>query len=269
MQAIIFPLNNTIPGSERGIVNVTGPGVFGTVQLPYTYPNGSAVYLGDPGGLGYPRELYPNLTYVTGPENQTQTFFEDMLLMSNTTVFIGPYTTNNSFSLFSVTMAINNNTSRQESLGWLTVVLNAYQLYRIINSPEGLQTTGQILLVGPVQSDNKYPSEIRGTVAQQDEDDLVRFVLPPQNNSTLGFRHNDRSWASNNSDLPFAMGQYQAVVNAWTEHNNQVNNAGAMISTKNEEGLLVACGYATLGSKLVDWVVVFEEAHCKTQLNHS
>jgi len=262
LQAIIFPNTNDVPEALYGVVNVTGDGVNGTIKLPYTRPDGSPVYLGD-SGLGYPRSLYPNLTYKRGPHNEAQTFIGQTQLQSNTTLFIGPLSINDSFALFSVTMAINNNTSRTETLGWVTVVVDANMIYDIVLSPEGLAGTGELLLVGPNMKHNKFQTEIRGDSAQQAEDRVVKFVLPPQSNSTLGNRHPLRSWQSGNSTLPFNMSAYPAVVDAWSSHNHDINNAGAMISTHNEENVKVSVGYAVVPNPLVDWVVVVEQSTCK------
>jgi osomolarity two-component system, sensor histidine kinase SLN1 len=261
LQAVIFPDNNQVSETVNGVVNVTGNGVQGTIKLPYHHPNGSAVYLGDP-GLGYPTMLYPNLTYTKGLNNETQVFIGDTQLNYDSVFLIGPLSTNDSFSLFSVTMGINNNTSRTETLGWITVVVNANMLYEIIQSPEGLATSGEILVIGPNVKHNKFRTEIRGDSAGNDSTRQVRFVLPPQSNSTLGDRHSLRSWQSGNSELPFNMGDYPAVVDAWASNNHAINNAGALISTHNEQNMKVSAGYAVLSNVLVDWVVVFEQSIC-------
>jgi osomolarity two-component system sensor histidine kinase SLN1 len=261
MQAIVFPNNDQVPEAVHGIVNVTGAGLQGTIKLPYTYPNGSAVYLGEP-GLGYPPSLYPNLTYTRGPNNETQVSIGHTKLQYNTTFFIGPLNTNDSFSLFSVTMAVNNNTSRSETLGWITVVVNANMLYEIVLSPEGLDSSAEILLVGPNVKHNKFRTEIRGDSAQDDDGRQVKFVFPPQSNSTLDNRHSLRSWQSGNSDMIFNMGDYPAVVDAWASKNHDVNNAGALIATHNEQNVTVSAGYAILSNRLVDWAVVCEQSTC-------
>lgn len=49
LQVIVFSRNGT--GNPGGLFNVTDPNA--DIQLPGTAPNGSAVFLGDP-GLGYP-----------------------------------------------------------------------------------------------------------------------------------------------------------------------------------------------------------------------
>lgn len=210
--------------------------------------------------MGYPPSLYPNLTYTQGPGNETQAFIGDDLLNYSSVFLMGPLTINESFSLFSLTTGINNNTSRSEALGWITVVVNAQMLYNVIDSPEGLDMSGEILLIGPNVKQNKFQTEIRGDSAQDDDNRLVKFVLPPQNNSSLGNRHTLRSWQSGNSSLPFRMGDYPAVVDAWASNNHAINNAGAMVSTHNEQNVKVSAGYATLANQLVDWAVVFEQS---------
>jgi osomolarity two-component system sensor histidine kinase SLN1 len=268
LQAIIFPNTIDVPGALYGIVNITGDGVNGTVKLPYTRPNGSLVYLGEP-GLGYPPSLYPNLTYKRGPHDEAQVFIGQTQLQYNTTLFIGPLSISDSFALFSVTMAVNNNTSRTETLGWITVVIDANMIYDIVLSPEGLAGTGELLLVGPNVKHNKFKTQIRGDSAQQVEDRIVKFVLPPPNNSTLGNRHPLRSWNSSNSSLPFKMSDYPAVVDAWTSHNHDINNAGALISTHNEENVKVSAGYAIVPNPLVDWAVVVEQSTCNVPSHQS
>ena len=225
-------------------------------------PDGTPAYLGDL-GAGYPRALYPNFTYVRGPNNETQAFIGQTKLYHNSTFFIGPLNTNDSYSLFSVTMAINNNTSRTETLGWITVVLTANMMYDIVSSPEGLGNTGEILLVGPGDTrHNTFQTEIRGASAQNVSTRLVKFVLPPGSNSSVGNRHSLRAWVGGNSNLTFNMSQYPAVVDAWSSENHATNNAAALISTHNEQNVKVSAGYATLPSEFVDWVVVVEQSTC-------
>ena len=57
------------------------------------------------------------------------------------------------------------------------------------------------------------------------------------------------------------MKNYPAVVDAYTSQNNIANNAGAMISSRNEEHKLVSVGYATISTSFVDWVLVLEQSH--------
>ena len=264
LQAIIFSNDDSHGANINGIVNVTGIDVLGSVTLPYTHPDGASVLLGED-GLGYPPELYPNLTYHHDSNGNTQTFFDGTPLHYNSTYIIGPWATNSTFSLLSLTMAINNNTSRTEVLGWLTVVLDAYNIYDVVLSPEGLDTTGEVLLVKPDTVDNKYLRRIRQAPEQYADKQQVQFVLPPQSNATLGNRHGQRSWQSGNSSSSFSMSSFPAVVSAWASNNHAVNNAGAMISTTNEQNNPISAGYATVSNTVVDWVLIFEQSRSETE----
>lgn len=262
VQAAIFP--NAFNGNQTavdGLLNVTAEGLEGKIRLPYDYPNGSAVYLGDP-GMGYPPSLFPNLTYggeLPGTDASSASFDGNILDPADA-LFLGPMIVNETYALLSVTVAMINNTSRSDILGWLTVVVNAEMLYDIQDSPEGLDQTGETLIVGPATANNHFTEQIRGAEASWARDQLVRFVLPPHSNATLQGRHQARSSVSN-ATLPFAMGDYPAVVSAWTKDNNAINNAGAYISTHNEDGTQVSVGYATLSTKFVDWVLLVEQSH--------
>jgi len=56
------------------------------------------------------------------------------------------------------------------------------------------------------------------------------------------------------------MAQFPAVVTAFGKHNKAINNAGSMLSTKNENNFSVAVGYARPQSTLVDWLLVVEQS---------
>lgn len=112
LQAKLFSRDNSTGSDENGLVNVTGNGAIGNVVLPYDYANGSAVHLGDP-GLGYPRELYPNFTNPRYENRVWQITYENRTLYHNSSMILGPLLlTSSNSSLMSVTVAINNNTSR-------------------------------------------------------------------------------------------------------------------------------------------------------------
>ncbi|KAK7897531.1 Histidine kinase osmosensor [Exophiala xenobiotica] len=261
VQAVIFP--NAYDGNQtavNGLVNVTA-GDLPPVKLPSTYPNGSDIYLGDP-DQGYPAMLYPNLTYgetIPGTD-YSNVSYEGHSIEPGNPLFIGPMAINGSYSLLSVTVAMINNTSRSDVLGWLTVLVNCDLLYNVRDSLEGLGSTGETLLVGPATNTNHFEPEIRTSDSGQDEDQSVRFVFPPQSNSTLGNRHQARASLAN-ATLSFPMSSYPAVLAAWTKKTNAVNKAGAFISTHNEEGTRVSAGYATISNSLVDWVLIVEQSH--------
>lgn len=111
--AKIYPRNDLIATDVYGYVNVTGSGAKGTTILPCSHANGSAIYLGDP-GLGYPRELYPNLSYVEDATSISRAIYNNRTLNENSTVILGPlYLSDGNSALLSVTIPINNNTSRR------------------------------------------------------------------------------------------------------------------------------------------------------------
>lgn len=262
VQAAVFP--NAFHGNEtavNGLLNVTAPESVGKVKLPYSYPNGSAVYLGDPGS-GYPPSLYPNLTYgpIVSGANYSAVSYDGRTVEPGKPLFLGPLIVNASYSLLSVTVPIINNTSRSDVLGWLTVLVNMDMIYTVQDSPEGLGKTGETLIIGAATADNVFRHEVRGAAPEEAGSELVRFVLPPHSNSTLQGRHKARSTIAE-STLPFTMSSYPAVLAAWTKDNQAINNAGAYISTHDEEGTEVSAGYAVVSTRFVDWVLVVEQSH--------
>lgn len=264
LQVVIFPKNDTGTGNVHGLVNVTGNIPGGPIKLPAVNANGSDVYLGDD-GLGYPPLLYPNLTYTSTPINETfnqsHAFYNGKEVLPDATLILGPYAVNHSFYLLSMTVAINNNTAHGDVLGWITVLLNPSLIYDVIKSPEGLQETGEVLLVGPAVPNNVFtrsPLWADPKVAGNEE---VRFVFGPQSNSSLGDRHPGRTFERGDPTLGFPMRDFPAVVDAFTKNNSAINNAGAMISSRNEEGKMMSVGYSTLSTPLVDWVLLFEQSH--------
>ncbi|KIV96018.1 hypothetical protein PV10_03600 [Exophiala mesophila] len=261
VQAALFP--NTNDGNDtsvHGLLNVTAIGVNGTVKLPYLSPSGDEVYLGDI-DYGYPPSLFPNLTYgpVLPGTNWSSVSYNGRTIGKNDALYLGPLIVNGTYSLLSVTVALINNTSASDVLGWLTVVVNASLFYDIQSSPEGLGHTGETLIISPNTTDNQFPIDPLTATPQELGELPVKFVLPPHNSTSRG-RHQIRS-SLPNASLPFLASQYPAVVSAWTKDNNAVNNAGAYISTHNEDGERVSVGYATLSAPFVDWVLVVEQEY--------
>lgn len=147
------------------VMNVTSSAVNNTLRMPYNCPDGSPVYLGDAYcgldlNLGYPPWLYPNLTYITEKYNTTfnisAAVYEGEKLGPDSVLLLGPYLVNSTFSLVSMTMPLINNTSAVDILGWLTVLMDASLIMEVLQSPDGLEKTGETLLVGPVRRSNKF-----------------------------------------------------------------------------------------------------------------
>ena len=267
LQARIVSKNGTGAGGPYGLLNVTGLEVMGTIPLPDASSNGSLVHLGD-NSTGYPENLYPDLTYTSTVKNDTfnesHTFYNGILLYPNTTLFLGPWLLNETFGLISITVPIINNTSMDDTLGWLTVVANARSILQMAQSNEGLGDTGQILIVAPDTYDQKLPAEIRDNsinnafrseAKQQD----VKFVFPPLFNSSRSTRHKDHSYGSGNP--PFPMEKFPAILDAFTSNAQYSNGANSLISTHNENQVRVSVGYARSLSRMVDWALLVEQGH--------
>ncbi len=256
LQATVYSKNGTGVGDPFGLLNVTGIGVQGMIPLPYNHSNGSSVYLGDD-GLGYPPELYPNFTYTSTPVNDTYNtstaYLNGSPVSLTSMILFGPWQVNASFAMLSLTVPIINNTSLTDILGYITVLMDARLVYDVVNSYEGLDNTGSVLLIGPSSPDNKFAED--GSRAEMD----VRFLLPPSQNPSRGIRHSTRAFGQQNT--PFPMKSYPAVLDAYTERNLAVNNADSLISTKNEEGETVSVGYAIPNSVLCDWALLVEFTH--------
>ena len=276
LQARVVSKNGTGAGGPYGLVNVTTQHAQDQIQLPYSDANGSSVYLGDP-GLGFPPPLYPNLTFtsivVNGTFNASNASFDGYPLNTDAAIFLGPFQVNNTFALFSITVPIINNTSSTDVLGWITVVLDGNLIYGVITSPEGLESTGVVLIVGPVYANNTFPPGILYSSNAKDsrsaeKAELVQFILPPLNNSSQSTRHSARSYGQPNT--PFTMGSYPGVLQGFTQKQNAIHNAGSLLSTTNEEGDSVSVGYALPSTTLVNWVLLVEQAHSEVvePINH-
>ena len=268
LQARLVSKNGTGVGGPYGLLNVTGLSVLESIALPFsTYENGTPIYLGDD-GLGYPPDLYPNLTFtstvVNSTYNASNAFFHGSQLSENTSLFLGPWLVNETFALVSITMPIINNTSAADILGWLTVVIDAKLIFQVEQSTAGLGSTGEILIIGPDTPDNKLPPELSRSQIATVNSTLakhlnVRFILPPLRNLSRSSRHPAHEYGHPNT--PFEMQKYSAVIHANTRNNAHIQNAGSTLSTTNEEGKRVSVGFALSMSPMVDWTVLFEQSH--------
>ena len=267
VQAQVFSKNGTGVGGPYGLVNVTGPGADRSILLPPSSLDQDGVYLGE-NGTGYPRNLYPNLTYTSTPLNNTfnisNASYNGMALHSDTILFLGPWLINSSFALMSITLPVVNTTARIDTLGWLTVLVSAQSIFNIEESTRGLGNTGEILIFSPTTLDQKLPSALRETGSNRVNrttamDQEVAFLLPPVQNTSRSTRHSRRAYGMPNT--PFRLQDYPAVLDAYVDGSETSNGAGSIISTKNEDGNKVSVGYARPLSRLVDWALVIEESH--------
>lgn len=271
LQAQIQSMNNSGIDGNNTLLRATGAGVASSnIRLPYQV-NGSNVCLGADDG-GYPTNLYPNFTYSTsnsGGQNVTTTYFNNEALNNNSTILLGPWILNETFSLMSITYPVINSTDKTTLLAWLTVLTNVDLIQQVMNSTEGLGATGVLLLIGPTNKNNTYRSGVlygdakrkRAASSNPWDNQQVRFVLPPVQNDTRSTRHASyvNATADNNWNAAFSLGSFPALEQVVTQDNHMDYNSGSMLDTRNEEGDRVAVGYAFPSSALVDWVLLVEQ----------
>ena len=78
----------------------------------------------------------------------------------------------------------------------------------------------------------------------------------PTNNSFD--RHPTHAYGTANA--PFSYRAFAAVKEGFTQNEHRVNNAGSLISTKNEDGKSVAVGFAMPDTQICDWLVLVEQS---------
>ncbi len=265
LQSIVFPRDGLGSGDTNGLMNVTGEEILGTIELPYKQANGSAVYLGD-SGLGYPPSLYPNLNYTAGLSNGNQSAtiaqYGSQPLYPNSSILLGPLQLNASFALLSITLPVINNTSALDVLGWISVVIDARLLFEVINSLEGLEETGTVLLIGPDTTNWRFPASFLYDELHQDTESLiqntrVRFVLPPMERYA-DKRHADYTYGI--AEAPFQLSSYPAILQGLMQNQNTPNNPGSVLSATNEQNRTVSVGFAVPATALSAWILLMEQA---------
>ncbi|KAL8629458.1 hypothetical protein Q9189_004849 [Teloschistes chrysophthalmus] len=265
IQAQVVSKNGTGVAGPYGLINATSQDLGSQVKLPYLNANGTNAYLGDYDS-GYPRSLYPNLTFTSTVLNDTfnvsTAFFNGAQLYGNTSLFLGPLKVNSSLTLVSVTSPIINNTSDADILGWLTMVINGSSLYSLRNSTNGLGRTGELLIIGPTTQSGRLPKnvtsrnndrEVNRTMARTQP---VTYILPPAANTSRSTRHMKQDWTQTNAS--FEMKDYSVVLDAYSDN---APESGSLISTWNEERQHVSCGYALAQAPMVDWLLLVEQSY--------
>jgi osomolarity two-component system sensor histidine kinase SLN1 len=258
IQAQIYQANS----SAYSIFNRTAYTV-ADVVLPYRTPDGRNATLGDP-LYGFIPELYPKFdiisTRVNGSFNTYKGSYNGRIIDNTSYLFSGPYHVNSTFSLVSITLPIINNTSNIETLGWLTVTLDANLINTVVNALEGLDNTGLTMLLGPDNSTNNFPPGYLYNQPPVDppENVQVRYLTPPTNRGNAK-RHGQYGTAL---DPPsFDWTQFPSIRKGFTEATGSSNNAGSAIDTRNENGNSVAVGYALVKSPMVTWMIIVEQEH--------
>lgn len=259
IQAQIYAVNS----SQNSVFNRTAMSMLDVV-LPYKIPSGENATLGDP-QYGFIEDLYPKFDVITTRYNDTfntyKGVYQGRTIEQSSYLLSGPYRVNETLSLISITLPIINNTSSIDTLGWLTAVLDASLITNVVNAMEGLDKSGLTLLIGPNNATNNFPSGVvydSPGYTDTPKSEEVRFLLPPTQRSGND-RHGQNSVALD--PPPFNWDKFQAIEKGFTESTGSTNNAGSIISTRNEENENVAVGYAVVSSPMVDWMVIVEQTH--------
>lgn len=277
LQARLYS-RNTTGGDHRGLLSVTGAGVGNAtdnIRLPYLAPDGTRVNLSDT-EYGYPPSLYPNITYTNlGYPNpyvqSTPAFgayaFPNVNLSTGGGLVLGPMVINETFALLSLTIPVRSFAISGFLLGYMTLVVSAGSLSAIQMSPEGLGSTGVMLLVGPANPSNRF------NVSQPASNDTytptqpsfkntpVRFVIPPVPVPGQADRHSRRNYNDGNYYArPFPLYQFPSLTKVYTRKLSPLDNSTVDLSTTNEQGIAVAVGVARPATTLVNWAIVVEKA---------
>ena len=275
LQARVVSKNGTGMMGPYSLINATGQDIDGQIELPMLNSQGQRAHFGD-NDTGYPPELYPELTFKTDIINDTfnssTAFWSGQQLNSNAPILLGPWLLNETFGFLSITVPIINNTSMDDTLGWLTVVASAKGVLQLDRSTRGLGDTGQILIVAPDTPDQRLPSKIQETNDRDAKRNLarsqnVRFVTPPVQNNSRSTRHPLRAYGTSNQ--AFQMGAYPAVLETFSDTGSS-NGQGSLMSSKNEEDRQVSVGFARTSSALADWILLVEQGRGEvfSPINH-
>ncbi|KAI0386994.1 putative histidine kinase SlnCl1 [Hypomontagnella monticulosa] len=272
LQARLYSRNETGADRPGGLLSVTGTNV-SEVRLPYKASDGSQAVLGDTPS-GYPPSLYPNITYYDSSDpdpaypNHTAVVarpFPDIRIDSSVDgMVLGPLVINETYALISLTIPIRTNLQDDIILGYMTTVAEATSLINIAASKEGLGDTGSVLLIGPSTGWNRFskynlPANSSHEAASNFSNVDVNFVLPPRPMPGQADRHTLHNYRSGNYDEPFKVSQYDAAYRTFTSRTPTVNNASSLLSTSNEQGIIVAVGYARPPTTLVNWTLIVEQ----------
>jgi osomolarity two-component system sensor histidine kinase SLN1 len=263
LQSMVFPKNSTGVAGGHSLMNTTSVGTIGQIELPYTYPNGTHILLGandtDAGPLGFPPMLYPNMTTISDFYNSTgdpyDLYFDGTTLIPGSTMLLGPWAVNKTFSMVSMTMPIVNNTSASDVVGFLTVLMDASLISDVMRAQEGLDDTGELLIMSPATQNNLFPPSAIKKGSKNKPDFPIKYVIPLNDSDTA--RHPEQMWGG--SRQSFSVRKYPAIyaaVDAVRDGNEEMG--GVDLWATNEKGQEVSVGWALPRIDLVDWVVIVE-----------
>ncbi|KXT05262.1 hypothetical protein AC578_8380 [Pseudocercospora eumusae] len=260
LQARVYPKNDTGVNGRYSLLNVTSQKRI--YPLPYKYPNGSSVILGDEGpaanGTGFPSALYPDLVYGSADDHDnSQVSLKGQEITSGRTLVLGPWPTSDTVSLMSLTLPIEDNNKQASILGYLTVVMDAQLILDTVHSRDGLMDTGQTLLVSPESATNRFSGGLSNSSLAAGTE--VRYVTPVQNG--IGGRHSNNV---DNTQQSFNTTKFTAINKALENYGkNESDRSGSALRAKNEAKKAVSVGYAFPNTTLVDWLVLVEQSRAE------
>jgi osomolarity two-component system sensor histidine kinase SLN1 len=263
LQSMVFPKNATGVAGNSSLMRTTSAGTLGQIQLPYKYPNGTNIMLGandtDAGQWGFPPMLYPNMTTINDFYNSTadpyDLYFDGTQLKPGSAMLLGPWALNSSFAMVSLTMPIVNNSNPMDIVGFLTVLMDAVLISDVIQSREGLDETGECLILCAATQNNLFPPNALSKNSKPKPNFPVKYVLPL--NDSDHARHPDQLWGGPRGS--FSVRKYPTMYRALDAvRNGHEELGGADLWAKNEKGQQVSVGWALPKIDLVDWVVIVE-----------
>lgn len=143
VQIALYPKNS----SDTALVAMTKDTLQG-LPLPIMGANGQPVLFGD--NSTFIPELYPKFQpyskRINDSFDQWLAEYNGRQINASNFLVSGPYAVNESLSLMSITMPVINNTSSIDTLGWLTTVLDANLIRKVVNALEGLDDSGLTLV---------------------------------------------------------------------------------------------------------------------------
>lgn len=144
------------------------------------------------------------------------------------------------------------------------MVADASSVCNVLSTPEGLDTTGIALLMGPARPQNIFAPNQRPSNSTYTADEsslssaLVHYVFPPMPVNGQADRHSVYNSESNPS---FPLSEYPAILRLFSTNNEAIDNSSSLLTTTNEQGVTVAVGFARPQSHLVDWALIIEQSH--------
>ncbi|UKZ81681.1 hypothetical protein TrVFT333_009453 [Trichoderma virens FT-333] len=254
LQARLYS-RNTTGGDHRGLLSVTGAGRYRVRLPPSLYPNITYTNLG-----------YPN-PYVQSTPAFGAYAFPNVNLSTGGGLLLGPLVINETFALISLTIPVRSFAISGFILGYMTLVLSAGSLSSIQMSPEGLGSTGVVLLVGPANPSNRFnvsqpaSNDTYSPTQPSFKNTPVRFVIPPVPRDGQPDRHSGRNYDDGNYYArPFPLFQFPSLTKVYTRKLSPLDNSTVDLSTTNEQGVPVAVGVARPATTLVNWAIVVEKA---------